>query len=111
MALLGKKKAPDWVEVAKLSDFRVSLQVRVGKKEYCLYRLEDGIYCTQDSCSHEYSPLSAGIVMGGEVYCEKHGSRFDIKSGKVLSLPATEDIKTFETKVEEDKIFIFVPPS
>jgi 3-phenylpropionate/trans-cinnamate dioxygenase ferredoxin subunit len=44
--------------------------------------------------------------MDGKVFCEKHGSRFDIKSGAVIDLPATENIKTFQTKVEDGKVFI-----
>jgi nitrite reductase/ring-hydroxylating ferredoxin subunit len=110
MGLLGKKKKPEWVRVASVEDFAHSHEVKVGKREYALYKVEDGIYCTQNSCSHEYSPLSEGIIMGDEVFCEKHGSRFNIKSGKVVNLPATEDIKTFEVKVEGSDIFIFVSP-
>ncbi|KGE70712.1 non-heme iron oxygenase ferredoxin subunit [Spirochaeta lutea] len=111
MGLLGKKKKPEWVRVASVDDFHRSTMVKVGKHEYALYKLDDGFFCTQNSCSHEYSPLSEGIVMGDEVFCEKHGSRFNIKSGRVVNLPATEDIKTFDVKLEGSDIFIFVPPA
>ena len=111
MGLLSKKKAPEWVRVASESDFSVNFQVKVGKNEYALFKLPDGIFCTENSCSHEYSPLSKGIVMDGEVFCEKHGSRFDIRSGNVINLPATEPVKTFPVKVENGEIFIFVRPS
>ena len=111
MGLLSRKAPPQWVSVARVDDFTVSHKVVVGKKEYALYKLDDGVYCTQESCSHEYSPLSKGIVMDGEVYCEKHGSRFDIRSGKVINLPATEPIKTFPAKVEDGNISIFVSPT
>ena len=111
MGLLSKKKPPEWVAVARLDEFTNTFEVKVGKKEYALYKLEDGVHCTDNSCSHEYSPLSQGIVMDGEVFCEKHGSRFDIRTGKVLSPPATEDVKTFETKVEDGTVFIFVSPT
>jgi len=110
MGLLSKKSPPKWVPVAQEGDFTINHQVTVGKTEYALFKLPDRIYCTQNSCSHEYSPLSQGIVMDGEVFCEKHGSRFDIPSGKVINLPATEPLKTFPVKVEEGQIYIFVSP-
>jgi 3-phenylpropionate/trans-cinnamate dioxygenase ferredoxin subunit len=111
MGLLSKKKPPEWVAVAQESDFSVNHQVTVGKNEYALFKLDDGIYCTQNSCSHEYSPLSKGLVMDGEVFCEKHGSRFDIRSGKVINLPATEPVKTFPVKVQDGTVYIFVSPT
>lgn len=104
MGLLAKKHG--WQEVATVDSFNVSREVLIGRHRYTLFKLEDGIYCTQGSCSHEHSPLCEGIVMGGKIFCEKHGSRFDIKSGQVIDLPATEDLKTYEVKVEGGKIFI-----
>lgn len=104
MGLLAKKHG--WQEVATVDSFNVSREVLIGRHRYTLFKLDDGIYCTQGSCSHEHSPLCEGIVMGGKIFCEKHGSRFDIKSGQVIDLPATADLKTYEVKVEGGKIFI-----
>ena len=78
------------------------------RKEIALYKLEDGIYATENSCSHEYSELSEGIIMGSDVYCPKHGSRFDIRSGAVKDLPATRPVKTFEVKVEDGVVYVKV---
>jgi 3-phenylpropionate/trans-cinnamate dioxygenase ferredoxin subunit len=108
MGLLSKKKPAEWVFAAKSQDFTYTKLVVHNGKEYCLYKLEDGIYCSQNSCSHEYSPLCDGEIMDGEVYCLKHGSRFDIRSGKVINLPATQDIQVFPVKTEGDDVFIFV---
>ncbi len=106
MGLLTKRKKGEWQEVADLDSFTVSREVKIGRHTYTLYKLDDGVFCTQGSCSHEYSPLCEGIVMDGKVFCEKHGSRFDIRSGKVIDLPAEEDIKTYEVKVNDGKVFI-----
>lgn len=106
MGLLSKKKKGSWVEVAQLDSFRTSKEVKVGRHVYTIYKLEDGVYCTQGSCSHEYSPLVEGIVMKDKVFCEKHGSRFNIKTGEVIDYPATQNLKTYEVKVEEGKVFI-----
>lgn len=108
MGLLFKKKPAEWVRVAALSDFSVSLQLKHEGREYALFKTEEGIFCTQHSCSHEFSPLCEGIVEGCEVYCEKHGSRFDLRTGKVLNLPATADLVTFPVRIEGPDIYIQV---
>ena len=111
MGLLSKKLAAEWVRVASVDDFPTvgdSREVVHNGKEYVIFRLDDGFYCTQGSCSHEFSPLSDGLVDGCEVYCEKHGSRFDIKTGAVLSPPADREIQTFQLRVEGADILVLV---
>jgi nitrite reductase/ring-hydroxylating ferredoxin subunit len=44
--------------------------------------------------------------MDGCVYCPKHGSRFDIKTGNVKDFPATRPVKTYPVRVEGDEIWI-----
>ena len=96
-----------WIKVCGVNDFRYTYCFKHRRKEIALYKLKDGgIYATDNSCSHEYSPLSEGIIMDDEVYCPKHGSRFKIKTGEVVNLPATVPVKTYEIKVEHDEIFV-----
>ena len=104
MGLLAKKGG--WQEVAPVDSFTVSREVHIGQHRYTLFKLNDGIYCTQGSCSHEHSPLCEGIVMDGEVFCAKHGSRFDIKTGRVINPPATEPLKIYDVKVEDGRVII-----
>ena len=109
MGLLGKKGGPAaWVRVASLGQFTNSLCVRHNGREFALFKLGAEVHCLDNSCSHEYSPLCEGEIMGGEVYCLKHGSRFDIRTGQVRNFPATEDVKTHQVKVEGDEIWILV---
>lgn len=106
MGLLSKPSKNQWTEVAAEDSFSISRQVNIGRHSYALYKVDGEVFCTQGSCSHEYSPLCEGIVMDGKVFCQKHGSRFDIRTGKVIDLPATADLKTYPTKVEDGKIYI-----
>ncbi len=71
-----------------------------------LFRTEEGIFALDDICSHEYSKLSEGDVWGGEVYCQKHGSRFNLRTGAVTGLPATKPVKTWDVKVEDGEIWV-----
>lgn len=98
----------EWHEVAREDSFRRQTRVEAGNKVLALFRLDDGIYATDDSCSHEYSPLSEGEIWDEEVFCPKHGSRFDIKTGGVRSFPATRPVSTYPVKVEDGVIYVKV---
>lgn len=107
MGLLGRKtREPAWHDAAPAEGWGDVTCVKLGGEEYALFRLEDGIFCTRNSCSHEYSPLCEGEVAGGEVYCCKHGSRFDIRTGRVMSPPASTDVQTFPVEIRGDRIWI-----
>lgn len=106
MGLLGKKGPPEWVDVAGADDFAVSLAVKAKGQELALFRTDEGLFCTQASCSHEYSPLCDGVVEGHEVYCSKHGSRFDLRDGAALDLPATEPLRRYPVKVEAGRVLV-----
>lgn len=97
-----------WRQAARVDEFEKTFRFTYRRKEICLYKLEDGIYATDNSCSHEYSPLNEGMIIDGDVYCPKHGSRFDIRSGAVRDFPATRPVKTYETKVEDGYVWVKV---
>ena len=77
--------------------------VRAGQVAVGVYNL-DGEYCAiEDRCSHDDGPLAEGEFDPEErvVICPRHGSKFDICSGRPLSLPAYEPVETFPVVVED----------
>jgi 3-phenylpropionate/trans-cinnamate dioxygenase ferredoxin subunit len=52
-----------------------------------------------DICSHDHGPLGDGEVNADTITCPRHGARFDLHTGKALSLPATEAIPVFPIRV------------
>ena len=50
-----------------------------------------------DECSHEELSLSEGEVWAAEceIECPRHGSMFDLRSGKPCSLPATQPVHVY----------------
>ena len=95
-----------WIEAAKDTDLDEQLGVEVAGKRIALFRIEDEVHALDDICSHEFSLLSEGEVWDEEVYCEKHGSRFDIRTGAVRSLPAFKPVNTHTVKVEDGIIYV-----
>jgi len=69
--------------------------------------LIDGVYhAIEDRCSHDDGPLCEGLREGFEIECPRHGARFDLRTGAVLSLPATEGVETFPVTVRDGEVFI-----
>ena len=56
----------------------------------------------------EDGPLCEGDREGFEVECPRHGARFDVRTGRVLSLPATEDVDAFPVTVRDGEVFVEV---
>jgi nitrite reductase/ring-hydroxylating ferredoxin subunit len=95
-----------WVRVAAESELVTALSVRVGTHPVALFRTDGGIFGLDDICSHEYSLLSEGELWAGEVYCQKHGSRFNLRTGNVTGLPATLPVGTWDVKTEDGGIWV-----
>ncbi len=99
-----------WHRVAKSDEVSEDQpkQVRVGDVLIGLYKLDGAFYALHDICTHEYACLTDGWVEGEAIECPLHQARFDIRSGKVLELPATEDVRTYPVKLEGDDIYVQV---
>lgn len=96
------------VEAAKLADVPAGgvLAVEVDGQEIALVRDGDDVYAIRDECSHASIPLSEGDVEGCEIECWLHGSRFDVRTGKPINLPATESVPTYPTQITGDVVMI-----
>jgi 3-phenylpropionate/trans-cinnamate dioxygenase ferredoxin subunit len=95
-----------WTRVASAEELMSTMSVIVDGVPVALFRTEEGIFALDDVCSHEYSLLSEGDVWAGEVYCQKHGSRFNLRTGAVTGLPATKPVGTWDVKEENGEIWI-----
>jgi 3-phenylpropionate/trans-cinnamate dioxygenase ferredoxin component len=61
------------------------------------------LYAIEDRCSHDDGPLAEGDWdrEACTVICPRHGSQFDLATGRPLSLPAYEPVETFPVRVED----------
>ena len=74
-----------------------------------ILRICDDYYAIGDVCSHDDGPVGEGNVEGFEIICPRHGAHFDIRTGKVLALPAFVDIPAYPVRIIGDQIEIGVP--
>jgi naphthalene 1,2-dioxygenase system ferredoxin subunit len=97
-----------WVRVASRSDLAEGevLGVDVAGKSIALYDADGRLFATDDICTHAYARLSDGWLDGEVIECPLHAARFDIRTGKVLDPPATEDLKTYPVRLVSEDIEI-----
>jgi 3-phenylpropionate/trans-cinnamate dioxygenase ferredoxin component len=60
----------------------------------------------EDRCSHDDGPLAEGEFDAASctVECPRHGSLFDLRSGRPKTLPAYRPVETFEVTLEDDEV-------
>ena len=83
----------------------------VGDHRIAVVRIGDDCYAVGDRCSHEDYSLSEGAVLAEEceIECWKHGSTFDLRTGRPCSLPATKPVPTYAVRVDGDDVYVELP--
>lgn len=99
-----------FVTVAELASVPAgsTREVEVDDLSIALYNVGGQIFATSNLCTHDEAYLSDGELFGHVIECPLHGARFDVRTGKVLSLPAVYPVKTFEVRVVEGQIQVRV---
>ena len=84
-------------------------RIRCGEVDVCLARMGDGsVHAVQDPCSHEGESLSEGEIIGGEVECPLHSSRFDLRTGEPRGLPAVDPVRVYPVDIRGEDVYIEV---
>lgn len=78
--------------------------VEVDGKKIALFNLGGHFYALDDTCTHRGGPLSQGAFDAQSVTCPWHGSKFDLKTGKVVHPPATRPVTAYRVVVEGDRV-------
>ena len=101
----------EYVGVAHISDLPAGerLYLTIDDLSIVVFNIAGGYYAIADICSHDDGPLGDGDIEGMEIICPRHGARFDIRTGKVLTLPAIVDIPAYPVRVQDGEIQIGIP--
>ena len=75
-----------------------------------VYNAGGEYYAIEDRCSHDDGPLAEGDWEPDDcvVICPRHGSRFDLRSGRPLTLPAFEPVETYSVRVVDGVVRVEV---
>jgi 3-phenylpropionate/trans-cinnamate dioxygenase ferredoxin subunit len=72
----------------------------------CVARVGDEVFALDDTCSHAEASLAEGDITNFKIECWLHGAEFDLRTGDVLSLPATQNLKTYPVHIDGDSVTI-----
>ena len=95
----------DVCTVSELPDGELKL-VTWEDLEIGVFNCEGSYFAIEDRCSHDDGPLAEGEFDAETctVECPRHGSLFDLRTGKPKTLPAYEPVDTFPVHVDNDTV-------
>jgi 3-phenylpropionate/trans-cinnamate dioxygenase ferredoxin subunit len=100
-----------YVRVAADGDVRPgrARAVEAGARCMLLCNVDGVIYAVADVCTHDRGPLGEGRLRGNAIECPRHGARFDVRDGSVLTPPAIRPLPTFPVRVLDGRIEVALP--
>ena len=98
----------DFIKIAKTSDIPDPGKqlLEVDDRLVVLFHVGGEFYCLEDLCTHDGGTLGDGDLTEHAIACPRHGAKFDVRNGKALTMPATEDTIYHEVKIEGDDVFV-----
>lgn len=98
---------------ARLSEIQSGLPMGVTLPDgtrVCLVRDGERVYAMADRCPHRDFALSSGDMVAPCILeCPWHGARFDVRTGRVLQGPATDDLTRLSVRLGGDEVFVGPP--
>jgi 3-phenylpropionate/trans-cinnamate dioxygenase ferredoxin subunit len=83
--------------------------VDVEGRPIVIFNIAGELFSIADVCSHDDGPVGEGDLEDYQITCPRHGAQFDVRSGKVLKLPAVVDIPAYPVRVVNGMIQLGLP--
>ncbi len=97
------------IKICALDDLEVNQAVKVELDGVPMAVVRDAagdVYAIGDTCTHGDISLSEGFVEDDTLECWAHGSKFSLKSGKPLTLPAYEPVPVYQVTLVDGDVYI-----
>jgi 3-phenylpropionate/trans-cinnamate dioxygenase ferredoxin subunit len=85
------------------------LFLEIAGKALVVFNIAGEYFCIADVCSHDDGPVGEGDLDQYAVTCPRHGAQFDVRTGKVLQMPAVVDIPAYPVRVVNGMIQVGLP--
>ena len=101
----------EFLEIAPTSELPEGerLFIEIGGKPIVIFKIAGQFFSIADVCSHDDGPVGEGLLEGYNITCPRHGAQFDIRTGKVVQMPAVVDIPAYPVRVVDGMIQLGVP--
>ncbi|EKS31947.1 non-heme iron oxygenase ferredoxin subunit [Afipia clevelandensis] len=84
------------------------LPIEIGDMHIAVYNVDDEYFATDNICTHGFALLTDGFLDGDSVECALHGGCFNIRTGKALCEPVDVDLRTFRTRLVDDRVEVCI---
>jgi len=98
----------NWIDVSAVDAVPEEdvIGIDLEGKSVALYKIDGEVFATDNICSHGNARLCDGFLEGHEIECPLHQGKFDVRNGKAMCAPLTEDIKSYPVKIEGSRVFV-----
>ena len=80
----------------------------VDGRQIAVCNVDGTFYAIDDICTHDGGSLDQGELEDDQIECPRHGARFDVKTGRALTLPAVMPVQSYPVQVTGDAIEVSV---
>jgi naphthalene 1,2-dioxygenase ferredoxin component len=97
-----------WIDAAQEADLPEGdvMGLQLGSRDIALYKVEGSIFATDNTCSHGSARLCDGYLEGFEIECPYHQGRFDVRNGRGVCAPVTQDIRSYPVRIEGGRVWV-----
>lgn len=98
-----------WIEVAAAADVPDGdvIGATAAGREIALVRLGEELFAIDATCTHGAASLCGGFVEpDGSIECPLHQGRFDVRTGRVLCEPLTDDLAVHELRLQDGRVWV-----
>ena len=103
----------EWFDVAAAADVPdgdLIAAVAAGRA-IALVLLGEKLHAIDATCTHGAADLCGGFVEeDGSIECPLHQGRFDVKSGRALCAPLTQNLAVHALRVEGGRVWVRLAP-
>jgi len=97
-----RARASQWsaLDVTEVPEGQL-VRAKAGAQTLVMIRQGETVYALHDTCAHASCSLSKGTLVGGEVECDCHGSRYRLSDGHVTRGPSVYDQPAYEVRARD----------
>jgi len=101
----------EFVEIAPASELPNGerLFVEIADRSIVVLNIAGQLFAIGDVCTHDDGPVGDGDLDGYNIICPRHGAEFDVRTGKVMKMPAVVDIPAYPVQVRDGNIYLGIP--
>jgi 3-phenylpropionate/trans-cinnamate dioxygenase ferredoxin component len=92
-----------WIPVGAASDIAAGdyASVEIDGTFVAVFNIDGEFFAIDDVCTHDGGGLAGGEIQDHQVICPRHGARFCLRTGRALTPPAYEAVRSYATRISD----------